>query len=280
MIRHFCESLNYQLELKAPPHRIVSLSSGFTEAMEKMGLGGRIAGISEYCHRYIDTRGIPVAGDYLRVDDAVLDLINPDLILITSGVQLQLGKKLQRAGRPVFALPLPSSYFGILENIINIGILCSEVGAARTLVADMERRRRELEDAAGGRERRPSVYTELWFGLHGRGIGGRSFIHDLIAIAGGEPVFPDNPGSYLPLDFQAVARSRPDVVLGFHEPEYPVDFEAEMIKRGWDREFNPSVIISTVEKGRNIIHDGPSLLDSVEWLSGELAAIAEKPAGG
>ena len=33
------------------------------------------------------------------------------------------------------------------------------------------------------------------------------------------------------------------------------------------------IVVSTVERGMNIIHDGPSLGDTVIWLRQKLAAI-------
>lgn len=56
----------------------------------------------------------------------------------------------------------------------------------------------------------------------------------------------------------------------FSEPEHPVDPAALVAERGWDRAFAPRLVVSTTDRGRNLIHDGPSLLETARWLAGEL----------
>jgi ABC-type Fe3+-hydroxamate transport system substrate-binding protein len=266
-----CELLDYRFDLPARPERIVCLTSGITEALFAMGCGERVGGVSTYCARYVPDLKTPVAGDYLKVDPQVLKELRPDLLLVTTGVQRTLGLKLAREGLPVYALPLPNSYHGIQENILAVAALLDAMPAGRRLIEQMESR------AAGLRRRapspRPRVYIELWFGKHLRTAGGRTFIHDIVELAGGEPLLGAAREGYLEPNFEAIAQLRPDVVLGFSEPEFPVDFRELFRQRGWDRSFSPKLIESTVERGRNIIHDGPSLLETAEWLAKELQGI-------
>jgi ABC-type Fe3+-hydroxamate transport system substrate-binding protein len=114
---------------------------------------------------------------------------------------------------------------------------------------------------------RPRVYAELWFGKHLRTAGGRTFIHDIVELAGGEPLFGMTREGYLEPDVEEVARLKPEIVLGFSEPDVPVNFPELLHQRGWDRAFAPRLIESTVDRGRNIIHDGPSMLETAEWLA-------------
>ena len=117
---------------------------------------------------------------------------------------------------------------------------------------------------------RPRVYVELWFGRHPRTSGGRTFVHDLIELPGGENIFGSSPQGYLPLDIPAAAAAKPDVALFFSEPEYPVDPGRLLAQRGWDTPGGPRVIVSTVDRGRNLIHDGPSFADTARWLAGQM----------
>ena len=63
-----CDPIAAFIQLPERPLRVVSLVSGFTEAIVAMGLGERLAGVSQYCARYAPVAGIPVVGDYLRID--------------------------------------------------------------------------------------------------------------------------------------------------------------------------------------------------------------------
>jgi ABC-type Fe3+-hydroxamate transport system substrate-binding protein len=95
-------------------------------------------------------------------------------------------------------------------------------------------------------------------------------VHDLVTLAGGEHVFGARPDAWAPLDPAAVAAARPEVVVVFSEPEFPVDAAVLVRERGWAAAFAPLVVVSTTERGRNLIQDGPSLLETARWLAGEL----------
>ncbi|WP_306590410.1 ABC transporter substrate-binding protein [Geothrix sp. 21YS21S-4] len=254
------------LHLDAPPRRVVSFVSSATEALFALGCGDSLVGVTPYCGRYVENLQVPVAGDYLKADLNGLRALEPDLVLVTSGIQTTFAQRLAEAGLPVFALPLPASRFGILENQITLGGLMHRVAEARVLSSRMEAGFAAL--AASAPSKRPTVFVEMWCGRHLRGIGGLSFIHDLVELAGGTPVPPPAAEAYPHPDLDAVAATRPDAILLFQEPEHPVDGAALLADRGWD--WNPRIIDSDITKGHNIIHDGPSYLDTARWLKEQI----------
>lgn len=264
-MRVFCEPLGVDVELAERPQRIVCLASSLTETLFEMGCGHRVAGVSAYCSRYIPASDLPVVGDYLRVDETLLQQINPDLVLLTTGIQRTLGIRLAQAGYPVYALPLPSSISGVMENLNLLGGLLNEVETARRLRQRWEQQFQTLYLSAP--VRRPRVYIELWFGKHLRTVGALSFVHDLVEAAGGDNIFGRDRRAYFVPDPEQVASARPDVLLFHTEPDYPVDVAAVIEERGWHR-WNPApyVIEGTVQKGQNIIHEGPSMMETATWL--------------
>ncbi len=264
-----CPAFGTHLEFSEPPRRVVSFVSSATETLFALGAGDAVIGVTPYCGRYVEDLQAPVVGDYLQADLKALKALEPDLVLVTLGIQTAFGRRMAEAGLPVYALPLPSSRFGILENQLILGGLLQRVPEARALCNGMEAAFAKLKASAPSR--RPSVFAELWFGRHQRTIEGLTFIHDLIELAGGEPLFGSQAGAYPAVDLDAVARLRPDVLLLFQEPEHPVDAERLIRDRGWD--WKPHVVLSTVDRGRNIIHDGPSCLETARWLRKELEGL-------
>lgn len=262
----YSEALAHRFRLAGSPRRIVSLVSSATEALDRMGLIGRVVGVSEYCNRYVDDLRAPVVGRYLDCELRSLERLDPDLVLVTGGVQLDLGRKLAGAGLPVYALPLPASFPGILEAITILGGLVNEMEMAEQLVDAMQTKATALRVERPASP--PSVYVELWLGRHMRAVGGLSFIRDLVDLAGGNMLFGDRAEAYFTPDPAEVAAHSPDVHLFFHEPEYPIDGAALVAERGWDSA--AGLVISTVKLGRNLIQDGPSLLDTAEWLRDEM----------
>ncbi|MHB8836616.1 MAG: ABC transporter substrate-binding protein [Candidatus Methylomirabilia bacterium] len=263
-----CELLGNTFALPAAPRRIVSLVSAATETVALLGGLDRLVGVSPYCSRYVPGLAAPVVGDYLKADIDALRALTPDLLLFTAGVQLPLARRCAAAGLPAFAVPVPASRFGILENIVTVGALIGGIEPARGLVDRMGAGFESLRSTRGAA--RPRVYVELWFGRHPRTSGGRTFVHDLIELAGGVNIFGSSPQGYLPLDLPAVADAGPDVALFFSEPEYPVDPGQLLAQRGWDAPGGPRVITSTVERGQNLIHDGPSFAETARWLARQL----------
>ena len=266
-----CDPIAAFIQLPERPQRVVSLVSGFTEAIVAMGLGKRLAGVSQYCARYAPVSGVPVVGDYLKIDAEKLREVQPDLVLMTSGVQLGLARKLALAGVPVYVLHLPDSFGGIIENIRKLGALLGEMEAALDLAERM------ANEAAALRLSRPAVrprvYAELWFGRHPRMAGGLSFVHDILELAGGVNVCRGAAAGYLALNLPAIAAAKPDVIIVFsEEDDHPVDVAALMAERGWTGAWPHVVIESGIARGRNMIHDGPSMLETARWLHDELAA--------
>lgn len=263
----YCDPLGDFVEIPFQPRRIVSLASGLTEALVEMGYGDALVGLSSWCPNFMPHLELPIVGDYLGVDEEKLRAVQPDLLLITTGVQRGLARKLHRQGWPVYVLPLPNSLHGIFENIIALGALVNDMPAARRLIRRWQLLFSELE--ANAPNPRPRAYAEIWFGRHVRMAGGLTFIHDLIEIAGGENIFGEVRKGYLQLDLAEVERRKPDIFLVYSEPELPVQAVDLQRERGW----HYHTIQADISPGHNIIHDGPSMMKAAEWLHGEICAF-------
>jgi ABC-type Fe3+-hydroxamate transport system substrate-binding protein len=269
-LRVYCDPLGAFIDLPAKPKRIVSLASGFTEALVHMGYSDSIAGISSWCPNFVPNLNVPIVGDYLSVNEEELRAVKTDLLLITTGVQRGLARKLLKQGIPVFVLPLPNSLHGILENVMALGALVDDIPAARALAQKWNRFFLDLRpDPASPK---PRVYTELWFGKHPRMTGGLTFVHDLIEASGGENIFAHVRKGYLPLDLDEVKRMKPDIFLIYSEPEYPLDASTVQAERGW----NFPVIQADIQPDHNLIHDGPSMMDTAKWLSDSIQRVWSK----
>lgn len=263
-----CELLGLRVDLPDRPQRIVSLVSGATEALVAMGAGARVVGVSSYCGRYVDVSRLEVVGDYLRVDEARLRVLEPDLVLLTSGVQLGVARRLQKAGFPVMVLPMPTTFAGILDNVRQVGALADETRAAEALADRMADEAAQLRARARAQTMRPRLFVDLWFGRHERTTGGLSFVHDLVQLAGAENIFGARGDGYCEVDLSEVRAARPEAILIFtEEDDHPVDVPALVRERGWEQ---LPVIVSDIARGHIVIHDGPSILDSARWLTREL----------
>lgn len=270
--RVHCDALGTTVELPDSPSRIVCLNAAYTEMLAEMGHADRIAGVCCYNERYAPQVPAPVVCDYLRVDDEALRAVQPDLILAISGVQRNLARRLHGQGYPVYILPLATSLHGLLETAVQLGGLVGDPASGRALADRWGARMAELRRAAPSP--RPSVYVELWLGKFARTPGPLTHIHDIVEAAGGSPLFNDIGEAYRELDLEEVVRRRPKVMVLFSEPEYPVDPVALLAERGWDRLLpGLKVIESDVRRGTNVIHEGPCMVETAEWLQRRIREV-------
>jgi iron complex transport system substrate-binding protein len=267
-VKIWCESLDYQFDLPERPERVICLVAAATEALYAMGLGHRVVGVSCYCGRYIPDLNKPVAGDYLKIDEQRFAELDPDLVVVTTGLQRKLGLQLAKGGLPVYALPLPNSFYGILENNVILGALMNRVRAGRELSLRMEAEAAAIRARISGTQ--PRVYVELWFGKHMRSIGGFTYINDLVALAGGDAIFADKRQGYFVPDFEEVVAAQPEVFLVFSEESYPVDPCNLIEERRWNDVLNLRIVESSVQRGQNLIQEGPSILETASWLQEQL----------
>ncbi|MGJ8454541.1 helical backbone metal receptor [Pseudothermotoga sp. U03pept] len=246
--------------------RIVSLVSGFTETLFEIDAKDQVVGVSTYCSRYVKDLQAVVVGDYLSVDKQQLRTLKPDLVLLTTGVQEKLAAQLKREGFTIFVLPLAKSISGIWENIITLGGLTGKLKEAKELVHKQQMKLCNLQEQNDFNHE--PIYVELWLGRYLRTIGGLSFIDDLVYFAGGKNIFSDLCESYITPDLKAVEMLKPKTAIFFQEPDFPIDPSEILRSRKWN--WFQKIIHSGITKGRNIIHDGPSILDTIFWLSEQL----------
>lgn len=274
--RVFTDALDQQVVLESPPMRVISLSTGITEAIFAMGAGDRIVGRIHFSTYPPEVLELPSVGGL--VDPSIEAIIDqqPELVLTERGTPRDVIDSLQRLGIPVIAWD-PVGIPDVIEMIREVGRCLGVDDDAAALAERLEAR--VVAVAEGNHERRirqglPSVL--LVVGMDPVFAAGEGhFVDDLISTAGAvNAVSLMNANSvdqWPSLSMEAVVELDPDiVVIAMMLPE---DLDAEGIediarRPGWGR-------LSAVEGGR--IYDlnpdlalraGPRLFDALELLDG------------
>jgi iron complex transport system substrate-binding protein len=196
------------------PQRIVCLTEETTETLYLLGEGGRIVGVSGYTVRPLEARKKPRVSAFINAKfDAILAL-QPDLVLTFSDLQADISRELVRRGCTVFNFNQRS----VEEIFAMMACLGRLVGAGERARALEDRLRGGLAAIAASAARfprRPRVWFEEWDSPL---IGGIRWVEELIAIAGGEPLFPElrdaGGAAQRILAPEAVAARDPEVILG------------------------------------------------------------------
>ncbi len=250
------------------PERIVCLTEETTEWLYLLGEEARIVGISGYTVRPRRARvEKPRVSAFLdgKIDKIVA--LEPDLVIGFSDMQAALADKLIRAGLNVFI----TNQRSVAEIFATLRLVAGLVGAnarAEAWIAANQHRHAVLTAAAQGWPRRPRVYFEEWDEPM---ISAIRWVSELMAVAGGDDVFPELALQSMGRDrviADAVepARRAPDVIVGSWCGK---KFRPEKVaaRAGWADV--PAVIDGRLFeiKSCDILQPGPAALsDGVEQL--------------
>lgn len=205
------DDLGRRVALAGVARRIVSLSPATTENLFAIGAGVRVVGRTSADNFPKTAVSLPSVGDFTRPSYEQLLALKPDLIIFDSAtidrgaVELLAGK----ARVPVF-VQKSRTVADVARHLKQLGELTGELAAAR-------RAARPIEDAVARpatRGKRPRVFVEVSFTpLYA--AGPRSFVGDLLRLAGGENVVTgENPFPELTREFLLTANPQVYVVAG------------------------------------------------------------------
>jgi iron complex transport system substrate-binding protein len=195
------------------PRRIVSLSPSNTEILCALGLGRRLVGVDDWSNHPPAVGRLPKVGRDLEIDVEAVARLEPDLVVACLSVPGMEGNvtRVQAAGLPYIALA-PTGLESIFANIRAIGEATGAARRAEALVAVIKERLATVRRALADVPDRPRVYWE-WWPKPLVAAAGRSWVTEMIRIAGGENVFADRDAQSVRVESDEVLARRPEVVV-------------------------------------------------------------------
>ena len=192
------------------PLRIVSLTCSNTEIVAALGCADRLVGIDDHSDfpEEVVSR-LPRLGPDLSIDVDRVRALEPDLVLASLTVpgHEAVVEAIDRAGLTWIA-PDPESLADVYRDIALIADRLGVPDRGRALVASMQR-----DIGAGSARWGPSVLVEWWpkpVIVPGR----RSWVTDLITVAGGRNPFGDRDVRSMPVtDAEVLAHGVDAVVI-------------------------------------------------------------------
>ena len=200
--------------------RVVSLVPSLTEWLVAAGVGERLVGVTDWCVEPAEvTARLPkVRGTKNPNLDAVVAL-DPDLVVANAEENRRVDvERLEAAGVAVF-VTMPTTVAGAVAELralaAAVGGLPRAAGVDAELTAALAGAYRAGRVPGAGAPVRYAcaVWRDPWMW-----VGRRTYAADLLALAGGAPVFDDPATRYPKADPAAIAASGPRVVLLPSEP--------------------------------------------------------------
>ena len=251
-----CPALGRAVALPERPERIVSLAPSLTDTVVRLRGLEALAGRSAWCRRPAEVERLPVAGSYTECRRDRLEAMDADLVLATGGVQEPLARELAEEGWPVYLVPLPTSPWGILENVTVLGTVTGAPDAALELARRCHASLAALEQALP----RLATWVEIDLGEPVTpGLG--SYITWTLAWIGLEPAGWNDARAYAAVHPGSGEVPPPDLVLYDPEPSRrpPADAVRAHLRAAMGEAWVRTVPI-VVTEGDVLAHSGPWLL--------------------
>ena len=195
------------------PSRIVCLTEETTETLYLLGQGDRIVGVSGYTVRPPEARLKPKVSAFINAKFDKIQELRPDLVLAFSDLQADLVAELVRRGMNVVVFN-QRSVAEILQMIAMLGGLIGCQREAEQLADKLKTGLDAIRQAAARLRSHPRVFFEEWDEPL---ISGIRWVEELVAIAGGAPIFPELAPAGLArdriVDPAEVARRDPQVIF-------------------------------------------------------------------
>ncbi|MDW5563068.1 MAG: ABC transporter substrate-binding protein [Methanomassiliicoccus sp.] len=184
------------------PERIVSGSPDISEIVAALDMAGSLVAVTDYCDYPAEVaalrdNGSTIGGFYTPNFEKIVSY-NPDLIILSQGVQAQidLASQLRQSGYTVMLIHESSDLATVYQNIEMIGNVTAKQSEATKLVDDMKAQVANIAGAMSG-DSKPNIlfvtyadegFTNVW------PAGGSTAIGEIINLAGGNNMFADMDG--------------------------------------------------------------------------------------
>jgi iron complex transport system substrate-binding protein len=201
--------------------RIVSLSPAMTEILYALGAEASLVGVTTLCDYPAHARNKPKVGDFSNPSLERIVGKQPTLVIVHLPEQRRIKDQLEKLDIEVFA-SRTQKLADIYAEIEKIGVMLDRTQQAESLVLVMRNRLKPVSPAA-----RKRVYVEL----SPRPlitIGAKSFLNELIELAGAQNIFTDIDKDYPIVQQEEVIRRNPEIILVLHP-------EIVQNRPGWEK---------------------------------------------
>ncbi len=191
--------------------RIISLAPSITEIIWALGAGSNLIGRTSACDYPPEVMQVPIIGAFGKPSVEKVISLKPDIVLFVDMEDKSISDymaKLNLNLHHVKCKNLPD----IPEAIMEIGRLIGKEQEAQklatTIIEDIEKIKRETAQL----ENKPRVYVEIWNDPLTT-VGRKSFINELITIAGGSNIAGNIENDYFQVSSEWVIKENPDIIL-------------------------------------------------------------------
>lgn len=250
--------------------RIVSLAPNLTEIVCAVGAGNMLVGRTTACDYPPEIISeIPAVGGFGKPSLELLLQTRPTIVLDVDLEDEGVGHAIDKLGLKRERIKC-GRLAEIPDAILAAGHLTGHESEASELASAFKARlveyTRERDELLRKGEEAPNVFVEIW-GEPLITAGGKSFLSELIAAAGGKNIGDEIDREYFTAEHEWVVKSDPDIILSLYMSEKGTAIEQVSKRTGWSA-------IKAVRNGNiydgfdnnTLLRPGPRVLAGIDSL--------------
>jgi ABC-type Fe3+-hydroxamate transport system substrate-binding protein len=235
------DDLGFAVSLDRSPQRVVSLVPSLTETLVRAGIGGRLAGVTDYCiHPASALAALPRVGGTKNVDVEAVLALDPDLVIANAEENEKPEIEAIKKETAVF-VTFPKTVARAIATVENLGVLTG-LTEASSLWADTCRGLYETARRDHSRERLRTVcliWRAPWMAA-----GAETYMSDLMETCGFRNLCSSAAGRYPETTLERIGAARPDVILLPDEPyRFDPAHKEEIARALADRDLFPRIVL-------------------------------------
>lgn len=196
--------------LPRPAGRVVSLIPSATETLFALGAGAQVVGRTDF-DKGPAVAHLPSVGGGLDPSLESLVALRPDVVIGWAEEKSpKIRERLAELGIPLFTIQTTDTT-DLFRTVGNLGRLTGHTRAADSLSASLRGELNAVRASVAGLPR-PSVFYIVWYDPP-MTAGPRTFVSQIVEVAGGRTVFPDVQGDWPTISVEELVRRQPDVVV-------------------------------------------------------------------
>ena len=257
------DAMGRRVGAPAEPRRIVSLVPSLTETLFLYGAGDRVVGVTKFCvEPEAQVRSLPRVGGTKTPDFEKIAALGPDLVLANAEENERPNiERLEAMGLAVY-VTFPRT---VRETVTMMRDLIPVLAAGETATRLCD----EVEAAfllrvSASPPRRVRFFCPIWRRPY-MTINRDTFVHDLLALCGGENIFADAPERYPTVSLEEVAARGAEVIL---LPDEPFPFSKKHLPDFGAHPEIPAVASGRIHflDGKLVTWHGPRLAEALRTL--------------
>ncbi|MDD2404256.1 MAG: helical backbone metal receptor [Victivallaceae bacterium] len=191
--------------------RVVSLTPNLTELIYKLKQEHQLSGRSSACDYPPEVKTVPVAGEFAKPSLEPLAALRPTLVVSESTRSLKHAEAVRNLGIKFVSFP-SETIEDYLSNIATMGKLLNCPHAAAKLITETQTKLDAFRKTAPPPDHRPKVLI-LISASPLITVGKRSYIHEMIELAGGRNIAAGVEQNYFTCSMEFVVEQQPDIMI-------------------------------------------------------------------